>query len=181
MAQQKNSQYKALVLSHSLFGNTKMIADALAQGLASSGIETVSKLITEVHVEELQDYDFVAIGAPTHNMGAPKEVKKFLEQLATANLTKTSFFAFDTKYKMFLNNPKYKRFENGAAKNIELSLVEAHATILRPRASGIVKGKKGPLDPQATTEFRQIGQEIATLLQQQSLSEQATTNAVSTA
>jgi flavorubredoxin len=157
MQQNEKSSIKALVLYHSLFGNTKIVAESLAK---------------DVKLDDISNYDFVALGSPTHNTGVPKEVKVFLEALGCLNLTKTYFFAFETRYKMFLNDPRWKRFENSAAKNIEQVLTKFSYKIIYPRASAIVKKKQGPLSLEAGTDFLLIGSEIASLLKQQMIENQ---------
>jgi hypothetical protein len=59
---------KAAVVYESMFGNTKMIADAVADGLAQSGaaLDVVVRPVTEATPEDLVGLDFLVVGGPTH-------------------------------------------------------------------------------------------------------------------
>ena len=51
---------RALVLYHSLYGNTKAVATSLANGIEESGIETDCLSIDEVDISQIKKYDFLA-------------------------------------------------------------------------------------------------------------------------
>ena len=59
---------KAAVVYESMFGNTKMIAEAVADGLAQSGaaLDVVVRPVTEAMPEDLVGLDFLVVGGPTH-------------------------------------------------------------------------------------------------------------------
>ena len=149
---------KAIVIYHTLFGNTEKIANALASGLRDQGIEVDCIKIEDVQIETLMDYDLLAIGGPTHGFGMSKPMKKFVKNLEQKDLQNKSSFAFDTK--------TGSRFWGSAAKGIEKMLRKFGTSIIRPRESAIVKGLKGPLDENMEETFRNIGFEIASLLLQ---------------
>jgi flavodoxin len=147
---------KALVIYDTNFGNTEKIAQALASGLEEQGITVDCINVKNVQIDTLLDYDFLAIGGPTHGFGMSKPIKIFFKQLGTIDLRGKHTFAFDTK-----NPPRYW---GSAAKGIEKRLKKLGANIVHSRTSAFVKGLKGPLHENMEAKFRTFGIEIAKLL-----------------
>lgn len=89
----------ALVVYFSKFGNTQMLAEAIAEKLAGNGgVRTISS--DELTANDLKDADLIVMGSPTHNMNLPKSVKPVFERLPRRVLPGTPVAAFDTSYKM---------------------------------------------------------------------------------
>ena len=105
---------KAIVIYHTKFGNTEKIAKALARGMEKQGVKVDCVKADEVDVDKLVEYDFLAIGGPTHTFGVSKPMKAFLEKLKSVNIKGKKAFAFDTKYK--------SRWAGSAGKGIEKML-----------------------------------------------------------
>jgi len=59
---------RALIVYESMFGNTRVIADAIAKGLEPVGIVVVVP-VTEAGHELLADADLLVVGGPTHFHG----------------------------------------------------------------------------------------------------------------
>ena len=88
-----------LVVYFSKFGNTQMLAEAIADSLSSNGnVRTMSS--DDLTVDYLKNADLVVMGSPTHNMNLPKSVKPVFENLPKRILPGTPVAAFDTSYKM---------------------------------------------------------------------------------
>ncbi|MGY5853050.1 MAG: flavodoxin family protein [Candidatus Thorarchaeota archaeon] len=155
---------KALVLYHSLFGNTKTVAMSLTRGLQNSGVETDCLNIEEVNISTISDYDFLTIGSPTHMIRPSKEMKEFLERLKTLDLKGLRGFSFDTRNESKMNQRKWSIFENSAARTIERWMKKRGIEIIRSRESAIVEGREGPLDAGVEVTFEKIGTEIGNLL-----------------
>lgn len=155
---------RALVLFHSLFGNTKSVAMALAKGIEDSGIETECMSIDEVSIQEMSNYDFLAIGSPTHMIRPSNEMKEFLQKLRNLKLQGMKGFAFDTRNESRMNQKRWFALENSAARSIEGLMKKVGIRIIRPRESGIVFGREGPLNRGVEDKFMQIGYDIGTLL-----------------
>lgn len=147
---------KALVIYDTKFGNTEKIAQALASGLEEQGITVDCIQVNNVQIDTLPDYNFLAIGGPTHGFGMSKPIKNFFKELETIDLREKHTFAFDTK-----NPPRYW---GSAAKGIEKRLKKLGTNIVHSRKSAFVKGLKGPLHENSEATFRAIGIEIAKLL-----------------
>ncbi len=89
---------RALVVYHTLYGNTERAAKAIRDGLMSGGIETECKRIIEIRTDDLKAFDAIIFGTPTHMEDVPDGVKRFMESLRQVNLREKKGAAFDTRY-----------------------------------------------------------------------------------
>jgi flavorubredoxin len=148
---------KALVVYHSLYGNTEKVAKALAAGLDSGGVNVDVVKVEAVRFDELGKVDLLCVGSPVHGWSASKPVKEFLEHLKSVEgLSGKKAFAFDTKMK--------SRLAGSAGGKIERKLKDLGFTIAKPSESAIVVGREGPLEENAEERFKQIGVELAKML-----------------
>ena len=143
---------KAVVIYDTRFGNTKKIAKALARGIEEQGVTVVCLKVEDVDPDTLGEYDFLALGGPTHAFGISKPMKDFLTKLETVDLRAKKAFAFDTK--------TGSRFWGSAAKGIEKRLKRFGMNIIKPYDNAIVLGLKGPLQEGMNGKFKQIGTEL---------------------
>ena len=155
---------RALVLYHSLFGNTKKVALTLAMGIQDAGVEVDCKSVNDADPAEVTSYDLIAIGGPTHMIRPSKEMKAFLDRLKPIELRDLFGFAFDTRNESRMNSRGLSVLENSAARSIEKLMKRKKMKIIKPRVSAIVQGREGPLDTGVEETFLQIGQEIGNLL-----------------
>jgi len=144
---------KAIVIYHTRFGNTEKIAQALASGMDEQGLDVDCVNVEDVSMDKFIEYDFLAIGGPTHGFGMSKPMKAFIQKLEYANLRDMKAYAFDTKNR--------SRLWGSAAKRIEKRLKKIGMNIVKPSASAIVTGLKGPLQVGMIGKFKQIGTELA--------------------
>lgn len=148
---------KALVVYHSVYGNTEKIARALAKGLEGGGVNVDCVGVDTVEFDKLSGYDLLVVGGPTQNLGASKPMQAFLERLKSVEgLRGKKAFALDTKYN--------SRFAGSAGAKIEGKMKDLGLTIVKPHASAFVKGKEGPLQEGAEETFKQIGTELAKMI-----------------
>jgi len=150
---------KAIVICDTRFGNTEKIARALARGMEKQGVKVDCVKVDEVDVDKLVEYDFLAIGGPTHIHGVSKPMKAFLEKLRSVDIKGKKAFAFDTKVRSW--------WAGSAGKGIEKKLKRRRIgmSIVKPHSSAIVTGREGPLEEGMEEMFEQIGVEIAELIQ----------------
>ncbi len=145
---------KALVVYHSLYGNTEKAARALANGLEEGGVDVGCVRVDTVEFDELGVYDLLVVGGLTHSLGVSKPMAVFLERLKSVEgLSGKKAFALDTKYK--------RRFAGSAGARIEGKLKSLGLTIVKPHASAFVEGKEGPLKEGVEETFEQLGAELA--------------------
>jgi flavodoxin len=90
---------KSLVVYFSKFGNTRQVAEAIAETLGSAGPARVISM-DRLGVSDLQEVDLVVMGSPTHRMNLPQAVRPVLETLPRRVLRGKLVAAFDTSYKM---------------------------------------------------------------------------------
>ena len=148
---------KAIVIYDSMFGNTEKIAKALAFGLENRGIQVNCVNVDKADANNLPDYDFLALGGPTHMAGMSKPMKMFLEELGNIDIRGTKGFSFDTR-----NESRFNRFDlNSAAKRIEKKMKRMKVKMIHHRVSAIVEGREGPLEVNAEKEFKWLGEKIA--------------------
>jgi flavodoxin len=91
---------KTLIVYFSQFGNTRRIAEAIAETLMQTG-ETRAVSIDQFTASDLSDVDLVVMGSPTHYQNLPKAYRKILEKLPKRVLQGKSVAAFDTSLKMW--------------------------------------------------------------------------------
>ncbi len=151
---------KAIVIYDTRFGNTEKIARALARGMEKQEVKVDCFKVDEVDVQKLVEYDFLAIGGPTHMLGMSEPMKEFLENLNSVDISGKKGFCFDTR-----NQSRFNRFDlNSAAKRIEKKMKRMRVKMIKPRKSVIVEGREGPLEEGAQEKFEKLGKEIAQLI-----------------
>jgi len=143
---------RAIVIYDTKFGNTEKIARALARGMEKQGVKVDCVKTDEVDIDKLVEYDFLAIGGPTHVRGVSKPMKAFLEKLKSVDLRGKKAFAFDTKLKAW--------WAGSAGKGIEKTLKRLGMSIVKPHSSAIVTGSEGPLKEGMEEMFEQFGGEM---------------------
>jgi flavodoxin len=90
---------KTLIVFFSKFGNTKKIAEAIAETLESKGPVCVVAA-DQLTASDLSDANLVVMGSPTHRMNLPEAVRPVFATLPRRILRDTAVAAFDTSYKM---------------------------------------------------------------------------------
>jgi flavodoxin len=128
-----------LIVYYSQFGNTKRVAEEVAQAWQSAGsIRLLSA--DQLTVSGLSNVDLLAVGTPTHVANLPKELRPILEALPTRVLEGVAFAAFDTSYK---SNWFVNMFTAAKPLNKKLRRLGGKQMV-RPETF-FVEGKEGPL------------------------------------
>lgn len=89
-----------LVVYFSLFGNTRRVAEAMAEGASQAG-EARSIHLDELTPPKLQGVDVLIMGSPTHIQNIPKAVREMLETFPKGMLKGKWVAAFDTSVEMW--------------------------------------------------------------------------------
>jgi flavodoxin len=89
---------RALIVYFSRFGNTRRIAEAIADGMKHAGDTRVIG-IDQFAVSDLERVDLVVMGSPTHGFTVPQEIRSILEAQPPGILAGKSVAAFDTTVK----------------------------------------------------------------------------------
>jgi flavodoxin I len=77
---------KAIIIYETRKGSTKLLAEAIREGMEQSGVKVLLKRIYEVDIAELTDCEGVILGSPTYNKDMIEAMKTFLFKLEQANL-----------------------------------------------------------------------------------------------
>jgi len=78
---------KVLIAYASRTGNTRQIAEYIAEGIRIGGAEAAVKDVKDIKkVEELEDYSAVIVGSPTYHGEMLQSAKTFLFLMEKANL-----------------------------------------------------------------------------------------------
>jgi flavodoxin len=104
---------KTLIVYFSKFGNTKKLAQAIAETMRQAGDARVVS-IEQLIGSDFEGVDFVVMGSPTHGFTVPEGVRSALAALPPAILAGKSVAAFDTTVRpwplrLFRASPKLLR------------------------------------------------------------------------
>ncbi|MGD8466627.1 MAG: flavodoxin family protein [Anaerolineae bacterium] len=150
---------QALVVYHSQFGNTRQIAEAIAQVFQDAGAaRTLSA--SRLTAADLQDVDLVVMGTPTHKMNLPEAVRPVFEDLPRRSLRDVPVAAFDTSYEM---SALLARFT--AAKRIDRKLRKLGGKrLVPPETFHVERHHEGPLHEGEIERAQQWAASILTKL-----------------
>ncbi|MFP3389572.1 flavodoxin [Brevibacillus sp. SIMBA_040] len=84
-----------LIVYASMSGNTQEMAEAIAEGIRSTGATMVIKEVMDASAQELESYDGIALGAYTWGDGElPDECLDFYEEMNNIDLSGKKVIAF---------------------------------------------------------------------------------------
>ena len=135
---------KALVVYFSKFGNTKRIAEAVANGLRSmASVETME--LIQLTPADFQGIDLLVMGVPTHKMNLPQDVRPVLERLPKKSLKGIPVAAFDTSYRISDRDSPAWLAKHTAAGKLAKRLHKLGGKQIAAPESFHVKDREGPL------------------------------------
>ncbi len=129
---------RALVVYDTKHGNTKIVAEKIAEGIRSAEVETDLSSMEDFDVGRIPEYDILVIGAPNHYSKPSKAALSFLEKIKGLDLEGKRVAAFDTCL---------RKQEGKAFRRIEREIREMApgAQLISPGLSILVGGVKGPI------------------------------------
>ncbi|MFQ6106799.1 MAG: flavodoxin family protein [Thermoplasmata archaeon] len=128
---------RALVLYDSQYGNTKMVAETIAEGIETKGMQADVRHMKEVDPMDVPGYDVIAIGTPNHLGGPTGRAKKLVKSLKAKDLERKTFGFFDTCL---------KGEEGKATRKLANKLRDiAPGVMIAPELSILIGGMKGPI------------------------------------
>ncbi|MED7923742.1 flavodoxin domain-containing protein [Nonomuraea sp. LP-02] len=163
----------ALVVYESMYGNTRAVAESIAEGLASAMRAEVAEVATAPDVVGA-DVGLLVVGGPTHAFGLSRVstrqsaaqqaeggplvsggrgVREWLAALRTSSATLDAA-AFDTR----VAKP---RMPGSAAQGVARRLRRAGVRLACPARSFYVEGTLGPLVPGELDRAREWGESLA--------------------
>ena len=149
---------KVLLVYESKHGNTKLVAETIAEGIEEvSGSQASIYELKEIKLEQPPDFDVLLIGSPNHMGGPTGGIKKFINELGRLEVKGKYAAVFDTHMA--------KDFEK-AVKKMEKQIVEKAPglTLAAPGLSIRVDGMKGPISADELPKCKEFGVNIATRL-----------------
>ena len=146
----------AVVIYDSKHGNTKTVAESIAEGLREGGVVDVLVLrVDAAKIEVLAGYDALVIGSPNHIGGATRRIKKLITDLST--LQGKLVAAFDT----YMG----KDFEKAVGKILKrLGDIAPGLEAITPGLSVLVNGMTGPIAEGELAKSKAFGKRIAACL-----------------
>lgn len=148
----------AVIVYESVYGNTKKVAESIAEGMRKNeGVMCKVVKTSEVHTDDLDDYDIILFGCPNHNQEPARNMSKFIERAAIVNLEGKVGAAFDT----------YTGGNKGIALFKLESFIRKHLRGFELKVDGLsieVADRKGPLVENAISDAQEYGRKIAKLL-----------------
>jgi len=150
---------RVLVVYYSRSGNTKKMAEEVAQGAADAGAEVALKAVQEASVDDLADADGVILGSPTYYGHSSGPMRTFLDK--------------SIKYHGRLSGKVGGAFASsanigGGNETTVLDLLHAlliHGMIIEGTADGDHYGPVsiGAPDDRVTSQCRALGKRVAVL------------------
>ena len=128
---------KTLIIYDSVHGNTEKIARAIGDAIAS---EVEVHHAKEVNISELDTFDLIIVGSPTHGGRPTPAVRGFLNEAPAPALKGTKVAAFDTRLPA-----RWVRIFGYAAGRIGDSLERKGGELAVPPEPFFVEGTEGPL------------------------------------
>lgn len=123
-----------LILFDSNFGNTKQVAEHIAEQLGN-GASSVS--VDDFKETDLKGIKLLIVGSPINAWKPTKKIAGLLNRLDPAMMKGVKGAAFDTRIKSFLSG--------NAAKKITRALEHAGVNVVASPMGFYVKGNQGPL------------------------------------
>ena len=131
---------KGIVVYDTSYGNTKTIAETIAETLKESGIEVDLFDVKDVKKLRAKDHNFLVLGSPTRFGTMSFAIRGFLGKVKSEELMNKPFTAFDTE-----NPENMEKKEYSAAEKIAKRLRDKKMNQLLPVLKAAVLGQKGPL------------------------------------
>ena len=153
---------KGIVVYDTSYGNTKKVAETIAETLKESGMEADLFKVNEVKKLSAKDYDFLVLGSPTKFGTMSFAIKFFLGKLKSEEWMSKPFTAFDTE-----NPENMEKKEWSAAEKIAKRLRDKKMNQLLPVLKAAVLGQKGPLQEGEIDRTKDYARKLAIKLKEE--------------
>ena len=154
---------KGIVVYDTSYGNTKKIAETIAETLKKSGIKIDLFYVKDVKKLSVKDYDFLVLGSPTKFGTMSFAIRFFLGKVKSEEWMNRPFTSFDTE-----NPENMEKKEYSAAEKIAEKLRDKKMNQLLPVLKTAVLGQKGPLKEGEIDRTKDYARELASKLKDES-------------
>ena len=146
---------KVLVAFDTKYGNTKLVAETIVEGMREvEGMEVTISNMKEIDLKKIINYDAILMGSPNHMGGPTRTAKKFIDKLGKLTLNKL-VAVFDTyMHKDF--DKAVKKMEKKINDKAPGLKIVTHGLSIR------VEGMKGPIAEEEFPKCREFGKQVAT-------------------
>jgi flavorubredoxin len=145
------------VFYDSKYGNTKLAAEKIAEGIKSEGIGVEIGYVKDVSLQEAVCVDAIVLGAPNHMASPSRTMQKFIDRLASMELKARKVVVFGTY-------AGKERTQDRAVMKLERIVAEKlpNSKLVLPGLSVHVKGVSGPVVEGELPKCVEYGKAIAT-------------------
>jgi len=157
---------KGIVVYDTSYGNTRKIAETIAETLKESGIEVDLFDVKNVKKLSAKDYDFFVLGSPTKFGTMSFAIKFFLGKVKSEEWMNKPFAAFDTENPENIERARIENKEWSAAEKIAERLRDKKMNQLLPVLKAAVLGQKGPLQEGEIERTKDYAGELAIKLKE---------------
>ena len=158
---------KGIVVYDTSYGNTKIIAETIAETLQESGIDIDLFYVKDVKKLTAKDYTFLILGSPTKFGTMSFAIRSFLGKVKSEDWMNKPFAAFDTENPENIERAVSENKEWSAAEKISEKLRAKKMTQLLPVLKAVVFGQKGPLQDGEIGRTKDYARELALKLKRE--------------
>jgi len=158
---------KGIVVYDTSYGNTKKIAETIAETLKESGMEVDLFHVKDLKKLSAKDYSFLVLGSPTKFGTMSFAVKSFLNKVKNEEWTNRPFAAFDTENPENVEKARAENKEWSAGEKIAAKLKDKKMNQLLPVLKALVLGWKGPLVEGEIDRTKGYARELAVKLMEE--------------
>ena len=155
---------KGIVVYDTSYGNTKTIAETIAETLKESGVEVDLFDVKNVKKLTAKDYNFLVLGSPTRFGTTSFAVRGFLGKVKSEEWMNKPFAAFDTENPENIEKARAEKKEWSAGEKIAEKLRDKKMNQLLPVLKALVFGQKGPLKEGEIDRTKEYAREISAKL-----------------
>lgn len=152
---------KGIVVYDTSYGNTKIIAEIIAETLKEFGIEVDLFYVKDVKKLSAKDYNFLVLGSPTKFGTMSFAIRRFLGKVKGEEWMNKPFAAFDTENPENIERARIENKEWSAAEKIAKKLRDKKMNQLAPVLKAVVFGLKGPLKEGEIDRAKEYARELA--------------------
>jgi menaquinone-dependent protoporphyrinogen IX oxidase len=158
---------KGIVVYDTSYGNTRRIAETIAETLKESGIEVDLFDVKDVKKLSAKGYNFLVLGSPTKFGTMSFAIRFFLGKVKSEEWVNKPFAAFDTENPENIERARIENKEWSAAEKIAERLRDKKMNQLLPVMKALVLGQKGPLIEGEIARTKDYARELAIKLKEE--------------
>jgi menaquinone-dependent protoporphyrinogen IX oxidase len=165
--QAEGLKLKGIVVYDTSYGNTKKIAETIAETLKESGMDVDLFHLKDVKKLSAKDYDFLVLGSPTRFGTMSFAMRGFLGKVKSEEWVNKPFAAFDTENPENIEKASAEKKEWSAAEKISEKLRDKKMNQVVPVLKALVLGQKGPLKEGEIERTKEYAKALAVKLNEQ--------------